>query len=525
MGKKNKAKDDGFQRIVYMDGLNGIVYRNLYDQYLGRLTKVDMKDWLILEGTAEHELLCDVFWSIYQFRVTDSKTRLYPFNRDVLGKLFAMPQFLKLREKTVNRMAICQQVAPQLFRQLLSDEDLRDKVKEQDENGGEGDGEGNEEEQENGQPQGGDGGEQEGNEGDNQQEGKGNGQPQQGKQKSQPQQRKAQKPKMTEQQKRDLAKAIAQAIGEAIKKAIKKAEEAENTAIAWGLGDGDPSKINYADIEKLDNLTDKFGKQLGRLVGRLKEAALNAVTTQDLIQGYTPRDVVYTKDFARILPSQLAMLHEDNPLREQYLDQYDRIGLLGWEKLDTAEESGDFILSIDESGSMGGEANLWAKAVTLALANIAYSQQRRFILSAFSSYGSKLRQVTSNDPLEDRVKWFQTFNGGGTNFNDPVQWFNRTLKKNVEERNLRAPDLVLITDGEGEVSEQYATELRILINHLGARLLVVYIGQSDSEDLNNLADYTLRLRQMDEESAQIFAEEASKLLLTRRHRKVALDTP
>ena len=525
MGKKKKG--DGFQQIVYMDGLRGIVYRNLYDQYLGRKIKVDMKDWPIMEGTAEHELLCDVFWSIYQFRVTDSKTRLYPFNRDVLGKLFAMPQFLKLREKTVNRMAICQQVAPALFRQLLSDEDLKDKVQQQDQNGGEGEGEGGEgEEQEDGQPQGGDGGEQEGNEGDNQQDGKGKGQPQQGKQKSQPKNGQTNKmPKLSEAQKKELAKAVAEAIGKAIKKAIDKAEEAENTAIAWGLGEGDPTRINYADIERLDKLTDKFGKQLGRLVGRLKEAALNAVTTQDLIQGYTPRDVVYTKDFNRILPSQLAMLHEDNPLREQYLDQYDRIGLLGWEKLDTAEESGDFILSIDESGSMGGNENLWAKAVTLALANIAYSQQRRFVLSAFSSYGPKLRQVTSDDPLEDRVKWFQAFNGGGTNFNDPVVWFNRTLRKNVEARNLRSPDLVLITDGEGYVSEEYANELRILINKLGARLLVVYIGNCDSDDLNNLADYTLRLRQMDEESAQVFAEEASKLLLTRRHRKVALDTP
>ena len=119
---------------------------------------------------------------------------------------------------------------------------------------------------------------------------------------------------------------------------------------------------------------------------------------------------------------------------------------------------GDIICCLDESGSTSGDLAAWGKAVALTLLEIAESEGRKFALIHFSGPSSFKTDVflPRQYCMEDKIRAAKTFLDGGTDFHTPL---NEALRL-MQEEGFENADIVFITDGECELSEEYIEILR-----------------------------------------------------------------
>src|SRR3972149_4390265 len=115
---------------------------------------------------------------------------------------------------------------------------------------------------------------------------------------------------------------------------------------------------------------------------------------------------------------------------------------------------GPIILLIDNSGSMGaGEGGItremWAKAMGLAMAEIALRDKRAIDFINFSSRTEMSKHVVSHAlPPDERIRALiavaEEYYGGGTDFEAPLD----EAFTDVETAQFKKADVILVTDGD-----------------------------------------------------------------------------
>ena len=118
---------------------------------------------------------------------------------------------------------------------------------------------------------------------------------------------------------------------------------------------------------------------------------------------------------------------------------------------------GDVICCLDESGSTKGDPAAWGKAVALTLLEIAADSGRNFALIHFSGADSFKVDVflPGGHTMEDKLRAAETFLGGGTDFQTPM---DQALLL-METGGFENADVVFITDGECKLSDAYVERL------------------------------------------------------------------
>jgi len=167
-------------------------------------------------------------------------------------------------------------------------------------------------------------------------------------------------------------------------------------------------------------------------------------------------DIELGGDIERLLPAELSRMA--HPLLK--LDTYRRImersalqsRLRGREK----QGRGPIVVCVDESGSMNGARNTWAKGLALALMDLAGADGRGFALVAFdasvqSVYVRKAKEPHDPAKLIDVVA---TFSGGGTAFEPPL----KKARQLIEREGLEKADIMFVTDGEAYIGDTFADE-------------------------------------------------------------------
>lgn len=164
--------------------------------------------------------------------------------------------------------------------------------------------------------------------------------------------------------------------------------------------------------------------------------------------------VVLDNDPGRILPHELASL-ADPDLELDVLRRFVERGLMSREYRGIERQAkGPIVLVVDESGSMSGEPIWTAKAIALALAWVARSQNRWICLVGFAddAVGNWCVVPPTNKDPEALLEWLDHFYNGGTS----LEVLCNTLPKRWEE--IGAPkgktDIVLITDAQVGLSPQ-----------------------------------------------------------------------
>jgi uncharacterized protein with von Willebrand factor type A (vWA) domain len=315
----------------------------------------------------------------------------------------------------------------------------------------------------------------------------------------------------TQQLKEDLKRIESQATQRMQAEAIKVAQELEDAAEeaeAWGntIGSGERTppgqKLELgrrlAGNEKL--------KKLARMVGRMKFHALALRKKVFERSNEELLEVEQGDALHRLLPHELLTLHHPilrKDFYRRFLDQeLIQYSLRGIEE----KGKGPMIVCLDGSSSMSGDKEIWSKAVTLTLLEIARKQRRLFRSICFSSADTPLQILDMNprDRYEVESKTImdlaEYFPGGGTDFQKPLDAALECLRQS----RFKKGDIVFITDGECQVEPAWAERFRQEKAKLGFSLFSILIdmGPASLGTLKEFSDRISTITQLTGDEAQ-----------------------
>ncbi len=211
----------------------------------------------------------------------------------------------------------------------------------------------------------------------------------------------------------------------------------------------------------------------------------------------------------RLLPSELLGLRQ--PLLRRDFQRRLVEGALLVYTLRAREQRGrgPMVVCLDGSSSMAGEKEIWAKAVTLTLLDIAARQRRRFRSICFASAETPL-QVIDRAPrprvtpdLREVMALAEYFPGGGTDFQPPLDAALACLRADPQRRG----DVVFITDGESRVDPTWLAAFQREKARLGFSVFSVLIdvGPSSDSALKAFSDHVTSVSQLtDDATGELF---------------------
>ena len=287
------------------------------------------------------------------------------------------------------------------------------------------------------------------------------------------------------------------------------AEEAENWSLTLGTGYRSPPGRKLELGKRLAG-NEKL-KKLARMVGRMK---FHALALRKKIFERSSEEVLEVErgDFLNcLLPHELLTLHHP-VLRKDFYRRFLDQELLQYSLRGIEEKGkGPMVVCLDGSSSMAGEKEIWSKAVTLTLLEIARRQRRLFRSICFASEETPL-QILDMNPREHYevetgkvMDLAEYFPGGGTDFQKPLDAALDCLKKSRYKKG----DIVFITDGECQVTAEWAERFRGEKEKLGFSLFSILIdmGPSSLGTLREFSDRITTIKQLTgDEAKDIFVK-------------------
>jgi Mg-chelatase subunit ChlD len=193
-------------------------------------------------------------------------------------------------------------------------------------------------------------------------------------------------------------------------------------------------------------------ERIARLAGRMYVALRGARAGR--VHGI-PTEVYSVEqgnNIGRLLPSELVLLTE--PLLETVV--LERIASRRAAQYavrgDAKQSKGPLVIALDESGSMRGRRNEWAKAATVALARVAMDQKRSVSVVHYST--SAVVQPLKPGDASAMLSMVRHFLGGGTAIGLALGVAVQEVR-NLARKHQKGADVVLVTDGvDGDESAQ-----------------------------------------------------------------------
>jgi len=247
-------------------------------------------------------------------------------------------------------------------------------------------------------------------------------------------------------------------------------------------------------------------RKLAALVGRMREQALALRKRPFERTSEEVFEVRLGSELERLLPPELLALHHPL-LRRDFARRLVEGRLLSY-ALRGADERGrgPMIVCLDGSSSMAGEKEIWSKAVALTLLEIARRQRRLFRFICFSSADTPLFTLDLNPrdrhevQVDRALDVAEYFPGGGTDFEIPLGAALDCLRA----ARYRRGDVVLITDGECQVSPAWAARFTAEKVRLGFSLysVLIDVGPNSVGTLATLSDRVTAVSTLADDAAR-----------------------
>ncbi|PVE09942.1 VWA domain-containing protein, partial [Streptomyces scopuliridis] len=271
--------------------------------------------------------------------------------------------------------------------------------------------------------------------------------------------------------------------------AAKAAEAAREEAAlmrAWGVAPGDLKRMPFDQRAQLaERLRTSRLAQWAELIGRFRqmasgERARKVENTAGELVGVTLGD-----DLSRVIPSELANLGLPE-LRAVFAARYAAGELMLYDS--QGEQStgrGAIIACVDTSHSMyetgpgGVTREAWSKACALALLDQARHAERDFVGILFSAADKiQVFRFPAGRPagIAQVLDFAETFLGGGTSYQRPLTAAGELLEEEFNDTARTRGDIVMITDDECGVTEEWMRGWNDAKHLLGFRVFGVAIG-------------------------------------------------
>lgn len=287
---------------------------------------------------------------------------------------------------------------------------------------------------------------------------------------------------------------------------------------SWGSEPGALQQLSYEQRAALARQVQDNPKlrRLAELVGRYRQLAIHKQQTRIAELPHEVVDITQGDDWSRMLDQERVVL--THPILRYDLYQRMIEGKVPQYELRGEETvgKGSLVMCIDTSGSMSGEPEMVAKAITLGLVEIARLQQRQCVAILFSSANEWLslafgeQEVTLCAPgqpqaslpyLEGVMRLGTDFFGGGTDFESPLREAMRVIQE--DEAGCKDGDIVFLTDDQCEVRDEFLEEYRKVKAARGFSTYSVIIGAraSEAQTLSKFSDEVVSSFDLTEEIA------------------------
>jgi uncharacterized protein with von Willebrand factor type A (vWA) domain len=247
-------------------------------------------------------------------------------------------------------------------------------------------------------------------------------------------------------------------------------------------------------------------KKLGQMVGRMRTHALALRRKMFERANAEIYEIGAGADLSRLLPHELLALRHPL-LRRDFARRFLDAELLQYTLRAVDEKGkGPMIVCIDGSSSMAGDKEIWSKAVSLTLLDIAQRQRRLFRSICFAAADMPLQVLDVNQSqryIADMSKVFalaEYFPGGGTDFQKPLS----AALECLQQARYKRGDIVFITDGECRVDPKWLGEFKRAKERLGFSLFSVLIdvGSNSLAALKDFSDKITTITQLTSESGK-----------------------
>lgn len=285
------------------------------------------------------------------------------------------------------------------------------------------------------------------------------------------------------------------------------AEKAQQAMASWGLDPGQMQRIPVGDrLAFAAELSTERFRRMAELIGRMRN--LGRAQQREKLRRHADElhSITLGADLEHVLPTELAAL--GHPLRRlDFGRKYLERGLLEYELRPRPKNAkGPIVCLIDASGSMAGEKIEWAAAVGLALLDISRSQKRDFAAAYFRGPGSELEtfRFLKKEPYDPRdILRFATVGAnGGTDFEGPLGWALDVQ----QEAFFNSADIVLVTDGECAISDEFYARLMAAKEAKAVRILSILLDGTPDE-LTRWSDRVWGIVGPDDQAAtEVFAD-------------------
>ncbi|QLH21015.1 VWA domain-containing protein [Streptomyces sp. Rer75] len=267
---------------------------------------------------------------------------------------------------------------------------------------------------------------------------------------------------------------------------------------AWGVG---PGELERMPFDQRARLAERLGTgRLARwaeLIGRFRQMAVGERARK--VENATGELVGVTlgNDLSRVIPSELANLGLPE-LRAVFAARYAAGELMLYDSQgEQTTGQGAIIACVDTSHSMyeagpgGVTREAWAKACALALLDQARAAGRDFVGILFAAADKvQVFRFPAEQPAGiDRVVDFaETFLGGGTSYQAPLSVACEVLGEEFNDAARRRGDIVMITDDECGVTEEWMRGWNDAKRLLGFRVFGVAVGAARAAEAGSVLE-------------------------------------
>jgi uncharacterized protein with von Willebrand factor type A (vWA) domain len=277
---------------------------------------------------------------------------------------------------------------------------------------------------------------------------------------------------------------IRQAMRSAEQEALSNIEETAELLEAWGTEPGQLTQLPPAQrLELAKKLGEKNKlKQLAKMIGRFRRIAIHTQKTKITHGLDEVHDMELGDELEKVLPSELLKLN--HPLLEQdFKRRFIEKELLQYQLRGKENVGkGPIICCVDSSGSMDGDSEMWAKAVTLALLEIAQMQKRAFAVIFFGAEDDPLETIEikkgEKNVISKVIQIAEYYLGGGTDFEKPLT----AALELVEKTEFKKADIIFVTDGYCDVRDEWLEDFMKMKTGKEARIHSVLVDMSSSND-------------------------------------------
>lgn len=284
--------------------------------------------------------------------------------------------------------------------------------------------------------------------------------------------------------------------------AVVKAAEAvrEEAALmrAWGVAPGDLERMPFDQRARLaERLRTSRLAQWAELMGRFRQMADGERARK--MENATGELVGVTlgNDLSRVIPSELTNLGLPE-LRAVFATRYAAGELMLYDSQgEQTTGQGAVIACVDTSHSMyvagpgGVTREAWAKACALALLDQARHAGRDFVGILFSAADKiQVFRFPAGRPagIAEILDFAETFLGGGTDYQRPLTAAGELLEEEFNDAARMRGDIVMITDDECGVTEEWMRGWNDAKHRLGFRVFGVAVGAPLATEAGSVLD-------------------------------------